>query len=48
MLVLTLALGALLLWHRRNHLGRLPGAALAGTYVAYLAWLGVASLGTGA
>ncbi|MGE4535096.1 calcium/sodium antiporter [Halomonas sp.] len=48
MLGLTLALGALLLWHRRNHLGRLPGAALAGTYVAYLAWLGVASLGAGA
>ncbi|ERS89113.1 MULTISPECIES: calcium/sodium antiporter [unclassified Halomonas] len=48
MLGLTLALGALLLWHRRNHLGRLPGAALAGTYVAYLAWLGIDSLGVGA
>ena len=48
MLGLTLALGALLLWHRRNHLGRLPGAALAGTYVAYLAWLGIDSLGAGA
>ncbi|MFP4138682.1 MAG: calcium/sodium antiporter [Halomonas sp.] len=48
MLALTLALGALLLWHRRGRLGRLPGALLAAAYFAYLAWLGVASLAAGA
>ncbi len=47
LLVLTLVLGALLLWHRRNHLGRLPGAALAASYFGYLIWLGTASLGGG-
>ncbi|MDR5868393.1 calcium/sodium antiporter [Halomonas koreensis] len=39
MLVLTLALGMLLLWQRRGHLGRLPGALLALAYAGYLAWL---------
>nr|WP_298249892.1 calcium/sodium antiporter [uncultured Halomonas sp.] len=48
LLLLTLALGALLLWHRRNHLGRLPGVALAATYAGYLIWLGMTSLGGGA
>ncbi|WP_027960841.1 calcium/sodium antiporter [Halomonas halodenitrificans] len=48
LLLLTLALGAMLLWHRRNHLGRLPGMALAAAYAGYLAWLGMTSLGSGA
>ncbi|MDR9438330.1 MAG: calcium/sodium antiporter [Halomonas sp.] len=42
MLVLTLALGALLLWNRRGHLGRLPGGLLVLGYAGYLAWLGSA------
>ncbi|QJQ98583.1 MULTISPECIES: calcium/sodium antiporter [Halomonas] len=45
MLALTLALGMLLLWQRRGRVGRLPGALLAATYLGYLAWVGVASLG---
>ncbi len=45
MLGLTLALGALLLWHRHGHLGRLPGLLLALAYFGYLGWLGMASLG---
>ncbi|MDN3522388.1 calcium/sodium antiporter [Halomonas ramblicola] len=44
MLGLTLALGALLLWHRYGHLGRLPGLLLALAYFGYLGWLGMASL----
>ncbi|MDT8880372.1 calcium/sodium antiporter [Halomonas saccharevitans] len=44
MLLLTLALGALLLWNRRGRLGRLPGALLLLCYLAYLTWLGSAGL----
>ncbi|PXY00507.1 calcium/sodium antiporter [Halomonas sp. LBP4] len=44
MLVLTLALGMLLLWQRRGQLGRLPGGLLALSYAGYLTWLGIASL----
>ncbi|RTR06081.1 calcium/sodium antiporter [Halomonas nitroreducens] len=40
MLLLTLALGMLLLWQRRGRVTRLPGALLTLTYLAYLAWLG--------
>ncbi|MDN3555602.1 calcium/sodium antiporter [Halomonas maura] len=40
MLLLTLALGMLLLWQRRGRVTRLPGALLALAYLAYLAWLG--------
>ncbi|TDO12551.1 cation:H+ antiporter [Halomonas ventosae] len=40
MLVLTLALGALLLWNRHGQLGRLPGALLVIAYAGYLLWLG--------
>ncbi|MDZ7853406.1 MAG: calcium/sodium antiporter [Halomonas sp.] len=46
MLVLTLALGALLLWNRRGHLGRLPGGLLVLSYVGYLTWLGSSGLST--
>ncbi|MBB3191639.1 calcium/sodium antiporter [Halomonas cerina] len=42
MLLLTLALGALLLWNRRGYLNRLPGALLVLAYLAYLARLGSA------
>ncbi|MBE0488902.1 MAG: calcium/sodium antiporter [Halomonas sp.] len=45
MLALTLALGMLLLWQRRGRIGRVPGALLATSYLGYLAWVGVASLG---
>ncbi|WP_275287085.1 calcium/sodium antiporter [Halomonas elongata] len=40
MLLLTLALGMLLLWQRHGHIKRLPGALLALVYLAYLIWLG--------
>ncbi|SEM74804.1 calcium/sodium antiporter [Halomonas caseinilytica] len=39
MLLLTLALGMLLLWQRHGHIKRLPGALLALSYTAYLIWL---------
>ncbi|XKE46711.1 calcium/sodium antiporter [Halomonas organivorans] len=39
MLVLTLALGMLLLWQRRGRLNRLPGAIFALGYAGYLGWL---------
>ncbi|WP_416140181.1 calcium/sodium antiporter [Halomonas sp. HK25] len=45
MLALTLALGMLLLWQRRGRVGRLPGALLATSYLGYLAWVGLTSLG---
>ena len=45
MLALTLALGMLLLWQRRGRIGRLPGALLAASYLGYLAWVGLVSLG---
>ena len=45
MLALTLALGMLLLWQRRGRIGRLPGALLTASYLSYLAWVGLASLG---
>lgn len=45
MLALTLALGMLLLWQRRGRIGRLPGALLATSYLGYLTWVGLASLG---
>ena len=41
MLLLTLALGALLLWQRRGQVGRLPGALLVLGYASYLTWLGM-------
>ncbi|MFO7648993.1 MULTISPECIES: calcium/sodium antiporter [Halomonas] len=44
MLLLTLALGMLLLWYRRGRLGRLPGMLLLLAYLGYLAWLGLASV----
>ncbi|GHE22505.1 calcium/sodium antiporter [Halomonas urumqiensis] len=44
MLGMTLALGCLLLWYRHGNLGRLPGAALALAYAAYLTWVGLGSL----
>ncbi|MGM0983869.1 MAG: calcium/sodium antiporter [Pseudomonadota bacterium] len=47
MLVLTLTLGALLLWNRRGHLGRLPGGLLVLSYAVYLAWLGSTGLSAG-
>ncbi|MDT8896383.1 calcium/sodium antiporter [Halomonas sp. I1] len=40
MLLLTLALGMLLLWQRHGQIKRLPGALLALAYLAYLVWLG--------
>lgn len=46
MLMLTLALGALLLWHRHGHLGRLPGGLLVLAYVTYLTWIGFAGPST--
>lgn len=39
MLLLTLALGALLLWQRRGAIGRLPGGLLLVCYAGYLGWL---------
>ncbi|WP_444999412.1 calcium/sodium antiporter [Halomonas mongoliensis] len=45
MLALTLALGMLLLWQRRGRIGRLHGALLAASYLGYLTWVGLASLG---
>lgn len=44
MLLLTLALGMLLLWYRRGRLGRLPGMLLLLAYLGYLGWLGLASV----
>ncbi|MBB3329988.1 cation:H+ antiporter [Halomonas campaniensis] len=44
MLLLTLALGMLLLWYRRGRLGRLPGMLLLLAYLGYLGWLGLASI----
>lgn len=44
MLLLTLALGALLLWNRRGRVGRLPGALMLIAYLGYLAWLGGAGV----
>lgn len=43
MLLLTLALGALLLWQRRGAIGRLPGALLLLCYAGYLVWLAIGS-----
>ncbi|MGQ4880347.1 calcium/sodium antiporter [Billgrantia sp. LNSP4103-1] len=40
MLVLTLALAILLLWHRQGRLGRPIGVCLLVAYAGYLAWLG--------
>lgn len=42
MLMLTLALGALLLWNRQGYLGRLPGTLLLLSYAGYLGWLALA------
>ncbi|GGX81858.1 sodium:calcium antiporter [Litchfieldella qijiaojingensis] len=39
MLLLTLVLGALLLWQRRGAIGRLPGALLLLSYIGYLGLL---------
>ncbi len=46
MLVLTLALGALLLWNRHGQLGRLAGGLLVLAYAGYLIWLGSAGPST--
>ncbi|MCW4151629.1 calcium/sodium antiporter [Halomonas sp. 18H] len=48
MLLLTLALGMLLLWQRRGYIQRLPGALLAATYAGYLIWLGSQHITVGA
>ena len=45
MLLLTLALGMLLLWQRRGRIGRLPGALLLAGYLGYLGWVASTSLG---
>ncbi|MFQ3788302.1 calcium/sodium antiporter [Halomonas sp. A29] len=45
MLLLTLGMGMLLLWHRHDRLGRLPGALFLGAYLVYLTWLATAASG---